>query len=71
MSIMEYLHSQKLHKTFEAMHDELHSNYVPDEKSEPTGLLEKNWAGIIRLQQKVSVVHVAVEEASLFMHLTR
>ncbi|EFP87362.1 protein with putative role during mitosis [Puccinia graminis f. sp. tritici] len=54
-ALLDYLSSNGLQSTFEALKAELpaHQDFQPDPKAKWTGLLEKKWTSVIRLQKKI------------------
>ncbi|KAJ3114257.1 Platelet-activating factor acetylhydrolase IB subunit alpha [Phlyctochytrium bullatum] len=54
LAILDYLHSSGLKSSFEALRSELGiSDFVADGKQKYSGLLEKKWTSVIRLQKKI------------------
>lgn len=53
-SILDYLHSSGLTRSYEALLEETGCAFTPDPKARHAGLLEKKWTSVIRLQKKVS-----------------
>ncbi len=51
-SILDYLKSQNLYESFNALKAETGIDYIPDPKAKYTGLLEKKWTIVVRLQKK-------------------
>lgn len=55
-SILDYLSTNGLHQTFDALKAEAkQEDFQPDPKAKWSGLLEKKWTSVIRLQKKVRV----------------
>lgn len=55
-SILDYLSTNGLHQTFDALKAEAkQDDFQPDPKAKWSGLLEKKWTSVIRLQKKVRV----------------
>ncbi|KAG8932142.1 protein with putative role during mitosis [Tulasnella sp. 419] len=52
-SILDYLYSQNYTESYNALKNELDSDYTPDPKAKYAGLLEKKWTSVIRLQKKI------------------
>lgn len=52
-SILDYLHSSGLTRSYEALLDETGCAFTPDPKARHAGLLEKKWTSVIRLQKKI------------------
>ncbi|KAM0792292.1 protein with putative role during mitosis [Microbotryomycetes sp. NB124-2] len=53
-SILDYLSTNGLQQTFEALKNEANlADFQPDPKAKWTGLLEKKWTSVIRLQKKI------------------
>ncbi|KAG8908519.1 protein with putative role during mitosis [Tulasnella sp. 403] len=52
-SILDYLHSQNFTEAFDALQTECGIQYTPDPKAKYSGLLEKKWTSVIRLQKKI------------------
>ncbi|KAG8741303.1 phosphatidylinositol kinase- protein kinase tor1 [Ceratobasidium sp. 414] len=52
-SILDYLHSSGLTRSYEALLEETGCTFTPDPKARHAGLLEKKWTSVIRLQKKV------------------
>lgn len=50
-AILDYLKSNGMIKSYQTM---LKESQLDDDSSDPTGILEKKWTSIIRLQKKVS-----------------
>lgn len=52
--MLDYLNSAGFHSTVEALKQDSHlEDFVPDPKAKWSGLLEKKWTSVIRLQKKV------------------
>lgn len=49
--MLDYLHANNFHKAYDALKEETGLN--PDPNAQYTGLLEKKWTSVIRLQKKV------------------
>lgn len=55
-SILDYLSNAGFHQTFDALKAEAgQADFQPDSKAKWSGLLEKKWTSVIRLQKKVRV----------------
>jgi platelet-activating factor acetylhydrolase IB subunit alpha len=56
LSILDYFRNNNLESSFEALKAEagLGESYVGDGRQRYSGLLEKKWNSVIRLQKKVS-----------------
>ena len=52
-AILDYLYCNGHEKTFKSMEEELNLTYVNDGKQKYSGILEKKWLSVIRLQKKV------------------
>ncbi|KAI0075257.1 miller-Dieker lissencephaly protein [Panus rudis PR-1116 ss-1] len=52
-SILEYLHANNFNDAFNSLKSEAAVDYTPDPKSKYSGLLEKKWTSVIRLQKKI------------------
>ncbi|KAG9127299.1 phosphatidylinositol kinase- protein kinase tor1 [Ceratobasidium sp. 392] len=52
-SILDYLHSSGLTRSYEALLEETGCTFAPDPKARHAGLLEKKWTSVIRLQKKI------------------
>ena len=57
LSILDYLRTSGMTKSFEALASEsgLSAAYQDDGKQKYSGLLEKKWTSVIRLQKKVEL----------------
>jgi platelet-activating factor acetylhydrolase IB subunit alpha len=54
-ALLDYLASAGLNESFECLKRECHlPEYQHDPKSRSSGLLEKKWTSVIRLQKKVT-----------------
>ncbi|KAJ3331951.1 Calpain-6 [Blyttiomyces sp. JEL0837] len=54
LSVLDYLHSAGLNSAFQALQEEAGlKDYVSDGKQKYSGLLEKKWTSVLRLQKKV------------------
>lgn len=51
--MLDYLHENGYKAAFEAFSGEAKLDYVADGKQKYSGLLEKKWTSVIRLQKKV------------------
>jgi platelet-activating factor acetylhydrolase IB subunit alpha len=51
--MLDYLHANNFHQAYDAFKAETGLN--PDPNAQYTGLLEKKWTSVIRLQKKVSL----------------
>lgn len=49
--MLDYLHANNFHQAYDALKQETGLN--PDPNAQYTGLLEKKWTSVIRLQKKV------------------
>lgn len=56
LAVLDYLHTNNLTGSLAAFGEEtgLQALYVPDGKQRYSGLLEKKWTSVIRLQKKVT-----------------
>lgn len=55
-SLLDYLLSQGFNASYQALKEEAgQDGFVSDPKAKYSGLLEKKWTSVIRLQKKVSV----------------
>ena len=52
-SILEYLHANHFIDAYNSLREETGIDFTPDPKSKYSGLLEKKWTSVIRLQKKV------------------
>ncbi|GAA6029350.1 hypothetical protein JCM8097_003632 [Rhodosporidiobolus ruineniae] len=53
-SMLDYLNSNGFHETFAALKNEANqADFQPDPKAKWSGLLEKKWTSVIRLQKKI------------------
>lgn len=52
-SILDYFHAQGLTESYQALLKESKVDFVPEPKTKYSGLLEKKWTSVIRLQKKV------------------
>ncbi|RDB21224.1 Nuclear distribution protein PAC1 [Hypsizygus marmoreus] len=52
-SMLDYLHANNFTTAFNALKAEVSTEYTPDPKAKYTGLLEKKWTSVIRLQKKI------------------
>ncbi len=52
-SILEYFHANHFIDAYNALKSDSGTAYAPDPKSKYSGLLEKKWTSVIRLQKKV------------------
>lgn len=50
-AVLDYLHANNFHKAYDALKEETGLN--PDPNAQYTGLLEKKWTSVIRLQKKI------------------
>ncbi|KAG8838625.1 protein with putative role during mitosis [Serendipita sp. 411] len=50
-AVLDYLHANNFHKAYDAFKEETGLN--PDPNAQYTGLLEKKWTSVIRLQKKI------------------
>lgn len=56
--MLDYLHTNGFHETFAILKSETQlDDFQPDTKSKTSGLLEKKWTSVIRLQKKVDSLH--------------
>jgi platelet-activating factor acetylhydrolase IB subunit alpha len=51
--MLDYMHANNFTAAFSALKAETGAKYSPDPNAKYTGLLEKKWTGVIRLQKKV------------------
>ena len=51
-AILEYLHSNNFTDAFNSLKSDTGIEYTPDPKAKYSGLLEKKWTSVIRLQKK-------------------
>ncbi|KAF8891189.1 WD40-repeat-containing domain protein [Infundibulicybe gibba] len=54
-SMLDYLHASGFAAAFNALKEDTGTEYTPDPKAKYTGLLEKKWTSVIRLQKKVGL----------------
>lgn len=59
-SVLEYLNANNFTDAFNALKADTALEYSPDPKSKYSGLLEKKWTSVIRLQKKVRPVLTTV-----------
>ncbi|PCH37737.1 dynein regulator [Wolfiporia cocos MD-104 SS10] len=52
-AILEYLHTNNFTDSFNSLKSETGIDYSPDSKTKYSGLLEKKWTSVIRLQKKI------------------
>jgi hypothetical protein len=50
-AMLDYLHANNFHKAYDSLKEETGLN--PDPNAQYTGLLEKKWTSVIRLQKRV------------------
>lgn len=53
--MLDYLHANNFTEAFDALKANTGTEYTPDPRAKYTGLLEKKWTSVIRLQKKVGV----------------
>lgn len=51
--MLDYLYANSYMSAFNALKADAGTEYTPDPKAKYTGLLEKKWTSVIRLQKKV------------------
>lgn len=59
-SILDYFHAQGMTDSFAALLNESKVDFVPEPKTKYSGLLEKKWTSVIRLQKKVRGCHQCI-----------
>lgn len=69
-SILDYFHAQGMTDSFAALMNESKVEFVPEPKTKYSGLLEKKWTSVIRLQKKVRGFISASRVRSFQDHLT-
>ncbi|KAF8323372.1 dynein regulator [Clavulina sp. PMI_390] len=52
-SILDYFHAQGMSESFAALLNESKTDFNPEPKTKYSGLLEKKWTSVIRLQKKI------------------
>lgn len=52
--MLDYLHANNFTEAYKALKADAGTEYTPDPKAKYTGLLEKKWTSVIRLQKKVN-----------------
>lgn len=52
-SILDYFHAQGMMDSYNALLNDSNVEFVPEPKTKYSGLLEKKWTSVIRLQKKV------------------
>ncbi|KAJ7074078.1 WD40-repeat-containing domain protein [Mycena amicta] len=52
-SMLDYLYANNFTQAYTALKQEAETEYTPDPKAKYTGLLEKKWTSVIRLQKKI------------------
>lgn len=53
--MLDYLYANNHAEAFNALKESTGLEYTPDPTARYTGLLEKKWTSVIRLQKKVSI----------------
>jgi platelet-activating factor acetylhydrolase IB subunit alpha len=51
--MLDYFHAQGMTESYEALLHESKADFAPEPKTKYSGLLEKKWTSVIRLQKKV------------------
>jgi platelet-activating factor acetylhydrolase IB subunit alpha len=51
--MLDYLYANNFTAAYNALKEDAGTEYTPDPKAKYTGLLEKKWTSVIRLQKKV------------------
>ncbi|EGN95623.1 hypothetical protein SERLA73DRAFT_186732 [Serpula lacrymans var. lacrymans S7.3] len=67
-SMLEYLHANNFTAAYNALKADSGTQYAPDPKAKYSGLLEKKWTSVIRLQKKI--MDLETRNASLQEELT-
>lgn len=71
--MLDYLYANNYMSAFSALKADAATEYTPDPKAKYTGLLEKKWTSVIRLQKKVRVhsAHICTPSHSLYFSFTQ
>ena len=67
-SILEYFHANHFIDAYNALKSDSGTDYAPDPKSKYSGLLEKKWTSVIRLQKKVCILNQCCWKAARFAY---
>lgn len=57
--MLDYLHANNFSAAYNALKSDAGTEYSPDPKAKYTGLLEKKWTSVIRLQKKVYFISLS------------
>jgi hypothetical protein len=57
--MLDYLYANNYMSAFSAFQADAGTQYTPDPKAKYTGLLEKKWTSVIRLQKKARIFQAA------------
>lgn len=58
--MLDYLYANNHIDAFNALKESAGIEYTPDPSARYTGLLEKKWTSVIRLQKKVSLLRASI-----------
>jgi platelet-activating factor acetylhydrolase IB subunit alpha len=58
--MLEYFHASNFEEACKALKADAKTEFTPDPKGKYTGLLEKKWTSVIRLQKKVTAVLICL-----------
>jgi platelet-activating factor acetylhydrolase IB subunit alpha len=66
--MLDYLYANNFIAAYNALKQDAETEYTPDPKAKYTGLLEKKWTSVIRLQKKVRCPNSCVRHVESTAH---